>query len=242
VTLDFTRPAGSARAKLAINIVNTPWAGMCLKRLLELVGRDLYGWYAELDAFPIRAHLVDSTMIRESGLQIWLRDGDEWQLQTAVRAVGSAVPEDHVVWLDVPATESDTLTIRLESTAGFWIIDEAVIDWSPDAVVTASECSLVSAVDWQRQDVRAALKEADGVYCELPAAGNDVETAFAAPSRISGTDRSYMLACAGYYTINVDTSAAPQPELIAQMATVPGAFGKYMLRSLEQQLTAVINR
>ena len=241
IELHFVRPAGAQTAKLLVNVQNTIWAGTMLKRLLELQGRDLPGFYDQLNASEFMRNLLTAALIREGALHITVWNGHEWTDGGYVFDVGSRIAKDQIVMLNLENVLSDTLRLRLESTAGFWRLNSAALDCSPDLPVTILEIAPEKAVTEQGQNVLDALRTIDHHYYEMPDPENRAELVFRVPPRAAHLERSYLLKCTGYYTIHVAAEGDPQTELIFSFALVPGAFGQYALQTLNEQTSFALS-
>jgi hypothetical protein len=241
IELRFVRPVGAQTVKLLVNVQNTAWAGSVLKRLLELQGRDLPGFYDQLDSSEFIRSLLGNALIREGALLIKIWNGHEWTDGGHVFEVGSRVAKDQLVVLNLENILSDTLRLRFESTAGFWKMNSAAVDYSPDLPVTVAEIPPEKALTEQGQDVLSSLRTIDHRYYEISDPQNRAELVFRVPPRAARLDRSYLLKCTGYYTIHVAAEGDPQTELIWRFALVPGAFGQYALQTLNEQTSFALS-
>jgi hypothetical protein len=240
IELEFDRSPGVMSAKLAVNVRNTPWAGVMLEKLLELMGRDLPKWYDLWNTSAEARELYDRAMTREGMLQVKVWDGHDWVVRGFVWGVGAAIAKDVVVPLNLEDIQTSTLRIRLESTAGFWMVDNAAIDYSTEMPICITELHAVQASDETGQDLREPLRSADHVCFDLPEGGNPVDLAFVVPAPKPDCERSYLLKCTGYYTAHVSMAGDPQTELITRFATVPGAFGHWAIQTLNRQTTMAL--
>jgi hypothetical protein len=241
VELHFLRPAAATTAKLLVNVQNTGWAGFMLKRLLELHGRDLPGFYDQLNASEFLRQILNDALIREGALLVQVWNGLEWSDGGYVFEVGSWVPKDQIVVLNLENVTGDTLRLRLESTAGFWKMNSAAVDYSDDLPVTAVEIFPDKAVTEDGRDVLSALRTIDHDYYEMSETQNHAELVFQVPRRTAQLDRSYLLKCTGYYTIHTTAEGDPQTELIWKFALTPGAFGQYALQTLNEQTSLALS-
>jgi hypothetical protein len=235
IELHFARPAGAQTAKLLVNVQNTVWAGSMLKRLLQLHGRDLPVFYDQLNASEFMRNLLGNALIREGALLIKIWNGLEWTDGGYIFDVGSRVAKDQIVLLNLEHVVGDTLRLRFESTAGFWKMNSAAVDYSADLPVTTVEVFPEKALTEQGRNVVDALRTIDHRCYEMPDPENRAELVFRVPPRAARLDRSYLLKCTGYYTIHVAAEGDPQTELIFSLALVPGAFGQYALQTLNEQ-------
>ncbi|MCK6560026.1 hypothetical protein L6R21_12600 [bacterium] len=234
--LEFPRPAETNSAKLCCNLQNTLWASYLQGQLLALHGRELPDWYALMNSSPEARAALFQAMVREGMLRVQVWNGQNWQEAGFFWEVGPSVPKDQVLWLDLSNIPGGTLQVKLESTAGFWMINSVAIDYSPEAELIVTELLPQQARDQLGQDQREILTNNDARYYVMPAVDDWAELVFAAPPARPGYQRSILLKSSGYYEIHVTAAGEPQRELVAQLMTEPGAYGQYTLRLLNQHL------
>lgn len=234
--LEFPRPAGTNAAKLCCNLQNTLWASYLQGQLLALHGRELPAWYARMNSSPEARAALFQAMVREGMLRVQVGNGQNWQEAGFFWEVGPSVPKDQVLWLDLSNLPGETLQVKLESTAGFWMINSVAIDYSPEAELIVTELLPQQARDQLGQDQREILTNNDGRYYVMPAVKDWAELVFAVPPARPGYQRSILLKSSGYYEIHVTAAGEPQRELVAKLMTEPGAYGQFTLRLLNQHL------
>lgn len=234
--LEFPRPAGTNAAKLCCNLQNTLWVSYLQGQLLALHGRELPAWYARMNSSPEARAALFQAMVREGMLRVQVGNGQNWQEAGFFWEVGPSVPKDQVLWLDLSNLPGETLQVKLESTAGFWMINSVAIDYSPEAELIVTELLPQQARDQLGQDQREILTNNDGRYYVMPAVKDWAELVFAVPPARPGYQRSILLKSSGYYEIHVTAAGEPQRELVAKLMTEPGAYGQYTLRLLNQHL------
>lgn len=237
--VEFARPVGAQAAKLLCNLQNTLWASYLQGQLLALQGRELAQWYAQLNDSPAARAALLQAMVREGMLRVHVWNGLAWQEAGFFWEVGPSVPKDQALWLDLSHVPEEVVRIKLESTAGFWMINNIAIDYSPDAEVIVTALLPERARDHRGRDQRAALAHNDGQYYAMPTTQDWAELTFAAPPLRTGYARSVVLQSSGYYEIHVRAAGEPQHELVQQLMTEPGAYGQYTLRVLQQYQTAL---
>ncbi len=240
--LEFPRPAGTNSAKLCCNLQNTLWASYLQGQLLALHGRELPDWYALMNSSPQARFALFQAMVREGMLRVQVWNGQNWQEAGFFWEVGPSVPKDQVLWLDLSNIPGETLQVKLESTAGFWMINSVAIDYSPEAESIVTELPPQQARDQLGQDQREILTNNDGRYYVMPAVEDWAELVFAAPPARPGYQRSLLLKSSGYYEIHVTAAGEPQRELVAQLMAEPGAYGQYTLRLLNQHLAELLTK
>ncbi|MBK9335542.1 MAG: hypothetical protein IPM98_02695 [Lewinellaceae bacterium] len=233
--LEFDRSVGTSAAALVLNVQNTPWASEVQRKLLELPGRELPQWYDMLNNSPAaREELVDA-MIREGMIKVYVWNEQEmtWRYMGHVWEVGSALPKDIVVELDLLGTHSNTLKVKLECPPGIWMLNSVQIDYSfynlPNRM---EEIAARSAVDQNRHDVLPELSRADNQYHVMPTTRDVVDLEFVVPARKPGMERTYIFHSGGYYTVHTPAEGVPQPERMQRMLRESGAFTRFALESL----------
>lgn len=233
VILEFPRPASAKTAKLALRAQNTLWASYLQGQMLKLHGRDLDQWYVQMNQSPEARKALTQAMIREGMLLVKVWNGEDWQTADFVWEVGPNLPKEQVVWLSLANLPGDKLTLSLESTAGFWMVDYAAVDYTPDVAVTVQELSPLRSLNHRQTDVLPALQAADEQYYVMET-GDRAEIVFEAPPRNPALSRSCILKATGYYTINVYSDSEPQTGLIQAFFNEPGKYGQFTLGLLDQ--------
>jgi hypothetical protein len=232
ILLDFPRPSKSDFVKLALNLQNTNWAAHMQGEMLNLQGSELDEWYELMNSSAEARQNLQAVMVREGMLLVKIWDGRGWRTADFVWEVGPSVSKDQAVMIDLRDIPGDTLKIRLESTAGFWMINSVIADYTPDVPVEVAELSLQRAVDVNGRDLLGLLSQDDRDYYVMPSKADWAELEFAAPPSRSGFDRSFVMKSTGYYTINVIADGEPQRELVSDLMKNPGAYGQFALRKL----------
>jgi hypothetical protein len=234
--LTFPRPPDASYVKLAFNVQNTGWASYLQGQLLELHGHGLDDWYALMNSSESARDALTKAMIREGMLLTQLWNGSEWETANFVWEVGPMVAKDQVVVLDIRDVPGEDLHVRLESTAGFWIVNSVRADYGPDGGIEVCELTSSVARNHRGEDVSDLLRATDDRHYAMPTTQDWAELVFTAPPRKPGLDRSVLLASTGYYTIHVASEDEPQPALIDELLNVPGAYGQFTLRLLEERM------
>ncbi|NUM77932.1 hypothetical protein HUU40_26520 [candidate division KSB1 bacterium] len=240
--LEFPRPAGTNAAKLCCNLQNTLWASYLQGQLLALHGRELPDWYALMNSSPAARAALFQAMVREGMLLVHVWNGQVWQEAGFFWEVGPSLAKDQVLWLDLSNIPGENLRVKLESTAGFWMINSVVIDYSPEAELIVTELLPEQARDHLGQDQREILTDNDGRYYVMPAVQDWAELVFVAPPLRKGQQRSVVLKSSGYYEIHVSAEGEPQRELVSRLMAEPGAYGQYTLRMLNQHVRTALSK
>ena len=237
--LEFSRPRNAAFVKLVFNIKSTLWAALMQTQFLKLHGRELENWYRLLDNSMEARTQLQQAMIREGMPNIESWNGKEWLPSGFIWETGTFNFRDQVLWLDITKIPGDILRVRLESTAGFVMVNSVRADFSEDLPVETFEVSPSEAKDTKGKDLRVSLETTDNRY-HLMYTSDWAELTFIAPPVKKGYQRTYILKSTGYYTINVSTEGEPQTDLITRFINEPYAFGQYSIRLLNGYMTSAL--
>jgi hypothetical protein len=237
LVVEFARPPDASFAKLAVNVQNTLWASYLQGQMLELHGRELKNWYDLMNRSGEARQALQQVMIREGMLLIKIWDGQSWQPAGFVWEVGPSLPKDQVVRLDLTNIPGRVLRLRLESTAGFWMINSIQADFSSDPPLQITVLSAIQAVDQMGRDLKDLLQDDDGRHYVMATLHDWAELTFVAPPRLPELERSFVLQSTGYYKIQVAAEGPPQRDLIERLMAEPGAYGQYTLRLLNRHLS-----
>jgi hypothetical protein len=232
----FPRPNNAQRASLIVNIGTTLWGSNMIREFLELRGNTIDEWcydigergpaWDQLRAFREREELWQ--------LQIRVHEADSVAGQMFIRGAGPLAVEDRIFPVDLSRVTGDTVTLEFHPPVGFWTIDYLAIDYGEVVPAVAREMPVSRAVDQDGRDVTAQLAGIDEDYYVMPEQGNWCEARFAAPDYPPADRRTVFLKSFGYYTIHMDTTAAPRQDLLVQTGLRPGAASEYaMQRYLE---------
>jgi hypothetical protein len=232
ITLEFARPAGTDSAKLALRLQNTPWGYYLRHQFLELLGSGLERWYARMDSAPEDYQAFEEARWREVALRIRVWDGARWRSAGFVWEVGSALPRDVAVSIDLGDVPGERLRLRVDSTVGLWTIDSINVDYSRGATVEVREIAPSKVTDQEGRDLTTSVSRADGKDYVMSGATAWAEAIFPAPPRRPGWDRSIVLKTTGYYKIHAEGKGEPQLALVQRLVNEPGAFGQHTLRLL----------
>ena len=231
IVMEFSRPMASSLVKLVLNIQNTGWASYMEGHLSELPGRELEAWHDLMNRSVEAREAFKKLVIREGMLSLKLWDGESWKDIDYLWFVGPSISKDQVVELDIRNIPGNVLKVKLESTAGLWMVDSVKADFSSDLPMDITEAQLIQAKDNKGKDLSRLLENIDDQDYILPTNEDWAELTFRAPARKKGYERSFILKSTGYYKVHGDTQGEPQKALMAKL-TKPGAFGKYSLELL----------
>jgi hypothetical protein len=231
IVMEFSRPMASSLVKLILNIQNTGWASYMEGHLSELPGRELESWHDLMNRSVEAREAFKKVVFREGMLSLKLWDGESWKDMDYLWFVGPSLSKDQVVELDIRNIPGNVLRVKLESTAGLWMVDSVKADFSSDLPIDITEAQLIQAKDNKGKDLLRLLENIDDQDYILPTNEDWAELTFRAPARKKGYERSFILKSTGYYKVHGDTQGEPQKALMAKL-TKPGAFGKYSLELL----------
>jgi hypothetical protein len=235
LTAEFDRPDGAASARLLFTVRNTDWAADAEAYLAELAGSRLADWRAFMDAWaPARLSFL-TALTREAALDVRVWSGSDWVPGGTIWFVGPSLSKDIVVPLDLRDIGAGPLRVKLESTAGLWMVDRIQADFGTEAPFTVADCVPLEGRDAEGADVRARLGASDGDYLVLSSPADRADLAFREPPRSPGRERSFILMTEGYYLGNGNPAAEPQMETLAGLLQ-PGAMGRHMLKRLNEAL------
>lgn len=233
--LTFPIDSGTSSATLVIRGINTRWSAEMLAEVLRLQGDSLASWYRMLNGSDRERARLARAMIREGMLMVKVWADGTWRDAGMIWDVGPAVARDVAVTIGTTSLHETTLRVRLESTAGFWMIDRATVCYDDRAPSGVAKLTAIRATDEAGGDRRAELRATDGVYYAMPDTSNCSEVEFRIPAPKPGLKRSYVVCCNGYYTIHVQGHGTPDPRLMARLFDEPGTYGRYTLELLDRK-------
>lgn len=244
--IEFPRPAGADRVKVIVDARTSLLGSFSAKRFLELYGRALPAWYAELDnhgpAYPImNSWLLNEELYR---LQIRVETKDGWKTKGLVYGGGPFVSKEKAYPLDIRDVPGDVLRVRLTPAVGFWLIDSVMADYSADLPVQTRELTAAKAVDRDGRDVRGEISQTDQEYFVMPVRGDTAEFVFDAPPRAAGLERTLLLKASGYYKAHLIPEGEPRWDIIAKFIGEPGFTVRYAWSEFERwtEAIAILNR
>jgi hypothetical protein len=238
--MEFAKPPEARFVKLALNVQNTLWGAEMLNKAIALLGPNADAWYAGIARSTNAQKSLEQAMIREGMLVVKMWDGACWKDADFVWGVGPRMPKDQLVKLDIGGITGNKLRVRLESTAGFWMINSVLADYSADSPLEITKLAATEATDQLGRNIRPVLARIDGNYYVMPTNSDRAEIAFIAPAPRNGMNRSLVLKCTGYYNIHVPDDSEPHPELLARMINEPGAFGRFSLEMLNSGMNVAL--
>lgn len=220
IELEFPRPADAASARLVIDARNTLWSTLLLGQFIAAHGQRTADWYRALDAEPARALDLQAFLARETFLRVSVLTAHGWVDRGLVWEVGPEVVKRQVVSLDLSDVIGETVRIRLDAPASFWLVDFVALDVGQEPAFSVQRLN-------PRRSGRASLLDdilgsPDGRERRLET-GDSVELHFDVPPTAAGhRTRSYMLRSTGWYHIHTATDTEPDLFLLNSIMA-PGA-------------------
>jgi hypothetical protein len=146
------------------------------------------------------------------------------------------------VVVDLAGSTGDTVTIRLDSGAGFWAIDRIGIGFFPTDPVAVTTLEPTMARDQDGHDLCDALRSVDGVYYEMPTTQDWAELEFTVPPAGISCQRSFVLETTGYYKMHIHPEGERRQDLLARFMAEPGAFAAYSMERYREVVSAQAER
>jgi hypothetical protein len=236
IILEFPKPRDARSAKLVMNLCNSPWSMYMFKKYLGLLGDDRAEVLDDLDHEPGRVEMLKA-LIKQQGIlhfevAVWKRD--EWVRQGYVTGASPVLTQERILALDLDGILAENLRVRLSMASGFWMIDDAFVDYSDNMEVSSTAITAEVAVDQNGRDVAGLLREDDDAYYKMPDVGNFALLEFAEPARRSGLTRSVALKARGYYEIHMDEEPGPDTVSLFELLSKPDGPGQYSLKTFHE--------
>lgn len=217
--LVFSKPRAE-KARLVLDGNNTPWAAYLIQKFVEAHGWETQAWYDSLEASPALASRLGSMLAEEAFLGVSVWANGRWQPQGYIWEAGPEILKRQVFSLNLSHVTGDSVRIRLESAASFWLIDHVALDSSAPAKFEVHEVQAERAVDRYGVDVGDHLRSLDTRYLVLEH-GDAAEMQFRIPPLPPGGSRSYLVRSSGWYRIHTPETAAPDTRLLSRVLTEP---------------------
>jgi hypothetical protein len=239
VVLEFPRPASAPGATLALVARSTAWAPTLLHELLSLKGRDLEGWYRQVNADLLGRSLDELTFEAVPTVKVW--NGREWALVDLLAALPTATSAAQAFRIDLRPLPPGPLRVRIDGLPGTWELDRAAADFGPPAEPRVTEIAPELAATGQGEDVRPLLAAVDGRR-HLMRTGDVVDLRFTAPPAFPGGRRTLVLKATGWYRILLPEGGEPQTARFDQLLREPGALARYSLERIQAEVRPPVDR
>jgi hypothetical protein len=224
IELDFQRPSNTASARLVVDAQNTPWSALLMGQFIQAHGTGTTAWYASMEAEPQRALQLQALIAGEAFLRVSVWNGREWENRGVFWEAGPEIMKRQVVSLDLAGIPGETLRVRLDAPASFWLVDFVGIDWGKEHSFSSQALTMQSAIDQKGRDLRDVLVSADGRDVQLET-GDSIELHFSVPPVVQGKARSYVLRSTGWYKIHASEEDEPDLPLLNSVS-VPGGIAR----------------
>jgi hypothetical protein len=227
IHLTFSKPADAVTAKLLVHAGTGEWGLRMLNNLFALYGQDLEKKLAALDSSPIQTQALKLWSANEDlyALKVWVEEPSGWQMRGMIPGGGMG---PRVVQLDVSGVQSDQVHIRLQPPAGFWAINSAAIDFSPEQNLKVNRAAPQSArtnTD-AGKDVLAELQASDGRYYRATR-GDSAEIGFAAPPLQPGMTRTVFLHSNGYYRPDIRSQGPADTTTLSKIFSTRDGLARF---------------
>jgi hypothetical protein len=221
--LTFPKPAGAHTARLVVSGSTTLWGSLMLKRMTEVRGEEVPGWFEQLRS-PVVRGLVDAWDKREEAyqLQVRVRTGDGWTCRGYILGGGPFVTETRVVPISLEGVEGESLLVRLTPPSVFWQLNSFAVEYGDLPAPGFTEIGAVAAVADDGTDVMPLLASVDGMYYDAAVSGRRAELTFPAPAERPGYVRTVFAKTTGYYDVRMKASGPPQREFLDRISFEPG--------------------
>ena len=228
--LAFPKPAGVDRLALVVRARNSSAAPIVLRTVLDLLGQDVYAWYARLQRDALTRAQLAGWMLREGGLAVDVQRGSAWTRAALLPDVGPAIPKSLVIPIDAAGLAGDTVRVRLESSPLLWFLESAELaPYAGRAEMLA--LAPATAVDDARRDVVRQLSSRDSAYF-VGVKGSRVSLEFIPPPVRAGASRTVFARTTGHYYFPTRDETPSRADLVVRIMS-DRAFGqRYLMDAL----------
>lgn len=242
IVLTFPKPRDATQAKLVANLTTGSWGAAMVKEMLELHGRDLDAWYAQVDSTPVAPGLIRAWNLREElyALQVHVEEPTGWKLAGVLPGGGPFAAEDRVVPLDISRVTGEEVRIRIRPPVGFWALNWFAMDYSEDAELSVQIVAIETAKDDLGHDVREQLVATDGVYHKMPRVGNEVSVRIPVPTPGADSERTIFLHSRGYYRLHLNGEGEPNLALLKEIEEVPDRAARFAVQRFQESQARVV--
>jgi hypothetical protein len=203
LTFEFPKPAGACRAKLVVSATNSAWRAQFAGEVLTSSG----GAATDQTARPVYQE-SEYNKLRVRILTVF-----GWETGQVIFVDGPLPAGDMIYDLDLGDVGTDSLWLKIDPPAGYWLIDRLALDYSEDVDVEAGE---IEAEDVDSPDAAAileALAVEDGSTLFLEDSGSWSVLTFTLPPPKDGMERTLFLRTVSCYeTLSPLASPPRRPE------------------------------
>jgi hypothetical protein len=236
VILEFPKPSDSKTAKLIFHSCNSPWSMSMSNRLMSLLGSRASDWLDVAGSDSTRLQRLKG-YLKEQALhqfEVYVWQDNAWQSHEYVWGASPTVPQQRLLPLDISHLDEEGLRVKLRLGAGFWMLDNVMVDYSDDVRVTSTDVVISQAADHQGQDLCGVLRYDDDEFYVMPEIGDYAMLEFEEPPEAQGMARSVILKTKGYYEIHQSDGASPDIALLMDLLSKPYALNRYSLVSFQE--------
>jgi hypothetical protein len=210
VVIKFNKPEGANLGKLVFRAKNTLWSDYQVGRFFQLFGSSFNGWMekqSKINPEVRKQRIIDQQL----PLEIYLKNGAEWNLVDRLQTVGPLAYRDFVVPIDLTKHAADDIELKIQSGFMFWEIDQIGLDFTDDRELEISRVNPISAIGTGGIDWLTELKATDGQYMSQDTVGMVTELIYRAPTTSgNGYVQSCFLRTSGYYEPIREFEGLPQ--------------------------------
>jgi hypothetical protein len=227
----FRRPSAT-RLALVLKVRNTRAVTFIHQRLADLLGKDVYSWYHEMNTNPDASRRTAGWFDEMGGLRVLSGSGGRLTENGTVPIVGPIIAKTIVVPVD-PGSE-DMVRIRLQSSPLLWEIQSIQLV-TDHGVVQPYELRMTAAIDSAGRDVSDLLKTRDTKY-HVSFKGDRVDMEFAADPVAPGVERTVLARTTGHYYIRSDDTKKGNRALVSGLMTRSILSQAYFMASYRRKL------
>ncbi|MGK2963594.1 MAG: hypothetical protein ACSLFK_15855 [Gemmatimonadaceae bacterium] len=230
-TASFRR-APAKRVALVLRVRNTEAVPFVHQHLMNLLGRDVYSWYREVNTNEAAASRTSSWFTEMAGLHVSVHANSTRKQHAILPVVGPMIAKTFVVPIEV--TDSGVVHVELESSPMLWKIESAQLVAELAAPVVHN-LELSKAISSDGADVTEQLLARDGIY-HVSMKGTRVTMEFNAVKPAAGMIHTIVAQTTGHYYANSTDEREGNPALVSRLMK-PGLFsqGYFMLQYSRRQ-------
>lgn len=223
VVLRFHRSATVSKGKLMLTLKNSYWLDLLYGEVAKGFGT-YYATYIQQQKKKPAAELLKWVKEQQIPLEVSVETREGWKRISDVTTIGPLANREIVVPVELPASDDNTIAIKLSAGFMFWEIDYAAMDFSDNDSFTIQKLSPSKAKDESDKNVLSKLNKEDGLYLEQPEIGNVATLSYKGkintnPEKV----QTYILHAKGYYEHIRDFNNKPDVNFLSQFRK-PNAF------------------
>jgi hypothetical protein len=199
VIMEFTRPAGAAKATIAIRAKNSVFLDYMMGRFHDQFGNLYNRWtrkQRKAPEEPLRAWSLDQGL----PLSLFIERNSTWEFVDYYHIAGPMAFREDVLSVPLHDDDPETLRFKLEFGNFFWEIDYVSADFSPGVPVESYTVPAREAFDEDSGDVTRLLAGNDKLYFTQHPNQNSTEIVFDLPG-MTHEGRTLFLHSKGWYEV-----------------------------------------